>query len=345
MAGGLKPVRHETLDELPPSTRLRYFRRTLIAAGCLPEIDVRLHDLALRTESFIQTLPADHAVIVARYFSWETLRKLRRRPLDRPVSVGVVNTRTTEVRKIAAFLAWLDENDVELETLQQVALDRYLAHRDPHRALARFLRWAVHHRVMPRVRLPPTPRVERGPATNADALWDHVDVLLHDETTPLPSRIIGLFLLVFAQPISDSARLRRDAVQGYGEELTVRFGTTPVKMPPPIASLLQQHLAEAGNRRPYVGQPSAWLFPGTMPQQHVTEDAVRGHLAKHGFHARAAKRARLHQLTQVLPASIVADITGYAVQTAVRHAAKSGAAWGAYPELRESETSELDGHK
>ncbi|MEV8252380.1 hypothetical protein AB0O95_00280 [Rhodoglobus sp. NPDC076762] len=344
MARGENPISHDTINELPQSTRVRYFRRMLIAAGTLPEIDVRLNDLELRSRAFISTLHAEHAIIITRFFNWETLRKLRRRPLDRPITAGVANVHGTELRKIAAFLAWLDENDLDLFTLEQVAVDRYLSHHDPNLNIAKFLNWAARHRITRHIDVPRSQATASPPSIDEEALWEKIDVLLQDESTPMPSRIIGPFLLVFAQPIRDSVRLRREDVQLTGEHVKVQFGTTPVVLPPPIANLLTEHLDETRNRRPYVGVSTGWLFEGVMPQQHLSEASVRFNLNKHGLHARIIKRARLDHLVQVLPASIVADITGVSVNTAIRHSANTGAGWGAYPELREHER-ELDANE
>lgn len=341
MANGEKAVSHDTINELPQSTRVRYFRRMLIAAGTLPLLDVRLNDLELRSRAFIDTLPAEHAIIVTRFFNWETLRKLRRRPLDEPISVGMANVHSSELHKIAAFLAWLEENDLDLPLLEQVAVDRYLAHHDPNLTIGRFINWAARHRITRRIDVP-RPQSTTSPANmDEEVLWEKVNVLLQDESTPMSSRIIGLLLLVFAQPISDSVRLRREDIQLTGEHVKVQFGTTPVILPPAIADLLTEHLDVTRDRRPYVGGPPGWLFEGVMPGQHLSEASVRFNLNKHGLHARDIKRARLDHLVQVLPASIVADITGIAVNTAIRHSANTGAGWGAYPELRRHER-ELD---
>lgn len=342
MAQGEKPISHDTLNELPQSTRVRYFRRMLIAAGTLPNIDVRLNDLELRSRAFIDTLPAEHAVIATRFFNWETLRKLRQRPLDRPISVGVANVHGSELRKIAAFLTWLDENDLDLPTLEQVTVDRYLAQHDPNLSIGRFLNWAARHRISRHIDVP-RPQSAASPATiDEEAVWEKVEVLLQDGSTPIPSRIIGLFLLVFAQPIKDSVRLRHEDVQLTGENVKVQFGTTPIVLPPPIASLLTKYLDEIRDRRPYVGTSPGWLFEGVMPDQHLSEASVRINLNKHGLHARDIKRARLDHLVQVLPASIVADITGITVNTAIRHSANTGAGWGTYPELRTHENQVFD---
>lgn len=341
MARGEKPISHDTVNELPQSTRVRYFRRMLIAAGTLPAIDVRLNDLEIRSKAFIDTLPAEQAVVVTRFFNWETLRKLRRRPLDQPISVGMANVYGSELRKIAAFLAWLDENDLDLPTLEQVAVDRYLAHHDPNITIRRFLNWAARHRVTGHTDVPRSQSTVSPASMDEEALWKKVDVLLQDESTSMSSRIIGLFLLVFAQPIRDSVRLRREDVQLTGEHVKVQFGATPIILPPPIADLLTEHLDVTRDRRPYVGVSPGWLFEGVMPGQHLSEASVRFNLHKHELHARDIKRARLDHLVQVLPASIVADITGIAVNTAIRHSANTGAGWGAYPELRRHE-SELN---
>lgn len=83
MATGQAPISHQTLNELPQSTRVRYFRRMLMSAGTLPNIDVRLNDLEVYATRLIADLPVEHASIMTRYFRWEVLRTLRQRPMER----------------------------------------------------------------------------------------------------------------------------------------------------------------------------------------------------------------------------------------------------------------------
>ena len=71
-----------------------------------------------------------------------------------------------------------------------------------------------------------------------------------------------------------------------------------------------------------------------MPQHHTSEANVALHLSSRGIRVREVRRARIDQLVQQVPASVVADVVGINIATALKHAANTNATWGAYPELR-----------
>ncbi|GAA1491108.1 hypothetical protein GCM10009626_38540 [Brachybacterium sacelli] len=334
MATDQAPISHTTLDALPPSPRVRYLRRMLISAGTLPAIDVRLNDLENFAATFIADLPAEHAAIVGQYFNWEVFRKLRQRSSKRTLSTGAYDTRATDLRKIANFLYWITNHGLDLPSLSQATVDRYFAGHSSQAAVGTFLNWAVRRGLTGPVTVPRrTPTI---PSTTVpdDTLWSKVDLLIEDDSIPLSSRIIGLLALVFAQRLSDCVRLHLSDITAHDGTIRIAFGTTPLTLPEAIADLLSRHLEELSGHRPFVGDAPEWLFPGATPQHHTSEANVALHLARHRIQIRKAQQARIDQLVQQVPASIVADTLGISINTAIRHAARTNATWGAYPELR-----------
>ena len=252
---------------------------------------------------------------------------------------GVYSTRSTELRKIAGFLSWLDTNGLSLSSLDQASVDRFFAHHHSQAAVGTFLNWAIRQGLTNPVQIvgrkPAPPR----PPVPDDILWAKVDQLVDDESIPLGSRLIGLLVLVFAQRISDCVRLRRSDVTD-DETMRIALGRTPLTLPSPIAALLRHHLEELSTRRPYLDGGPDWLFPGATPHCHVSEASVALHLVPHKIHAREIQQARIDHLVQTVPASVVADMLGININTAVRHAARTNSRWGNYPELRASPTGE-----
>lgn len=335
MAAGELPIRHSTLDALPPSPRVRYLRRMLISAGTLPAIDVLLNDLENHAAAFIAGLPTEHGAITAQYFHWELLRKNRQRSANRAMTPSSYSTRSTELRKIAHFLAWLDANGLSLPSLDQTSVDRFFAHHHSQVAVGTFLNWAIRQGLTSPVKIPGRKLARPRPSVPDDVIWNKVDQLVDDESVPLGSRVIGILVLVFAQRISDCVRLCRSDVTD-GEKMRITLGRTPLTLPSPIAVLLRRHLEELSTRRPYVAGGPDWLFPGAAPHDHVSEASVALHLAPHKIHARKIQQARIDHLVQTVPASIVADTLGINIHTAVKHAARTNSRWGDYPELRAS---------
>lgn len=335
MAAGELPIRHFTLDALPPSPRVRYLRRMLISAGTLPAIDVLLNDLENHAASFIAGLPKEHGAVTAQYFHWELLRKIRQRSANRAMTPSSYSIRSTELRKIAHFLAWLDANGLSMPSLDQTSVDRFFAHHHSQVAVGTFLNWAIRQGLTSPVKIPGRKPARPRPPVSDDIIWDKVDQLVDDESVPLGSRVIGILVLVFAQRISDCVRLCRSDVTD-GEAMRIALGRTPLTLPSPIAVLLRRHLEELITRRPYVAGGPDWLFPGATPHHHVSEASVALHLAPHKIHARQIQQARIDHLVRTVPASIVADTLGINIHTAVKHAARTNSRWGDYPELRAS---------
>lgn len=248
--------------------------------------------------------------------------------------MGADNARRAELRKIAELLAWLDADGRPPSSLDQAAVDRFIAHHDPHRIVGTFIRWVARRRLTGRVTVPAV-RIARPHTPIPDELaWEKVDRLVEDESIALSTRIVGLFILVFAQPLVDCVRLRHADVVDDGETVRIAFGTTPVALPNAISGLLRSHLASRAERRVFPSTETEWLFEGIMPQHHVSWANVRWQLVELGIHTRDMKRARLDQLVQEMPASVVADVVGISIGTALHHAAQTNATWGAYPELR-----------
>lgn len=333
MAAGELPIRHSTLDALPLSPRVRYLRRMLISAGTLPAIDVLLNDLENHAAAFIAGLPKEHGAITGQYYHWELLRKIRQRSANRAMTPSSYSTRSTELRQIADFFAWLDTNELSLPSLDQASIDRFFAHHHSQGAVGTFLNWAIRRGLTSSAEIPGRKLARPRPPVPDDVIWNKVDQLVDDESVPLGSRVIGLLVLVFAQRISDCVRLCRSDVTD-GQTVRIALGRTPLTLPSPIAVLLRRHLEELGARRPYIGGGPEWLFPGASPHHHISEASVALHLVPHQIHAREIQQARMDYLVQQVPASIVADTLGININTAIRHAARMNSTWGSYPELR-----------
>lgn len=339
MAADEVPISHSTLDALPFSPRVRYMRRMLISAGTLPAIDVRLNDLENHVSVFIAGLPPEQAAIISQYCRWEMLRKVRQRSATQPVTAGVYNTRANELRKITAFLSWLDANGLSLASMDQASVDSFFAHHGPPGAVVTFLNWAIRQKLTGPVAIPGRRPARPRASVPDNIIWNKVDQLVEDESIPLGSRVIGLLVLVFAQRISDSVRLCRSDVSDDGS-IRIAFGRTPLTLPGPVAVLLRRHLEDLGARRPYVGGGPEWLFPGASPHHHISEASVALHLVPHRIRAREIQQARIDYLVQQVPASIVADTLGININTAIRHAARVNSTWGSYPELRAAPSGE-----
>lgn len=332
MAKGQLPVAHTTLDELPLSMKTRYFRRLLISANVLPEIDVFLNELELALARFLTTIPEEHARLIRRYHQWRTLPRLRQRA--EPTSTGVFANHMRNVRLIAAFLAWLQEQHLHLSTMDQAVVDRYFAAASSRDVLGQFLTWAAGSGLCTRVEVP---RVRGGPpqaAMSDEALAELAERVLADVALSPVGRLLALFAIVYAQPIRSSVELRLEAVEQDEGRVSIRFAATRVHLPATIAKLLQEHLEQLETRGSYHPIVNEWLFPGIVPGQHLAAGTGIGLLTRAGLSVRALRTSRLVLLSQTVPARVLADVIGISTQTAHARSIASGGTWQSYPELR-----------
>lgn len=335
MALGTAPIAHSTLNRYPRTPRIRYLRQVLISAGTLPAIDVELNDFETYVVELLATLPPSHATIVGRYYRWHVLRFVRKSAATRPLLAGVASVRRHEIRVIVGLLSWLDSGQLTLQSMKQRDLDYYLTHVSAvHNRLRTFISWATKHKLAHDVVIVSLRRPLPQSPLSDDERWRHVDRLLAAESVTLSSRIIGLFVLVFAQNLSRCVRLRNSEFTINTDSVSVQFASDPVKLPLPIAVLVRRHFAEPASLAIYRSAESDWTFHGATPTTHVTPSSVRRHLSSIGISNANSKSAAKRQLSIELPARVMADTLGVPVSTATRWSQLSGGTWSDYPHLR-----------
>lgn len=334
MARGQLPISHLSLDQLTQTHRVRYLRQVLVSAGTLPAQDMHLHAYEVYSSKFISAIPPHQASILTRYQRWYVLRVMRRASAKAPTSVNAVNRRRTELRAIAAFLTWLDDQDNCLETATQAHLDRYVAMTaSAATALSTFIKWAREQHLASEIALPRKPSMP-GTAAGHEELWDKVELLLRDESISRDVRIIGLFLLLFGQRVANTVRLKRSDVEVTGPKVSVMFGADAIELPPALASLVLAQLQSPTNRYIYHRTEINWLFNGLVPGQHVTPNHISMRLFEAGIKVRPFRQAAMLQLAAAVPVRVIADTLGLSVYTASQWARRSGHIWNDYPAIR-----------
>lgn len=118
------------------------------------------------------------------YAEWSVLRQARRRAArTRFAPASTARVRQT-IRRAAAFLTWLNDQDLRLADLTQVDVDRWL-HEHPGRLqLRNFLRWAHHRNLTIDHEVPDRPRDDPHPWWDKADHWAHLQRCLQDETLP-----------------------------------------------------------------------------------------------------------------------------------------------------------------
>jgi len=265
------------------------------------------------------------------------LRRLRQQEHAGVTTHGAINSARARIVATTRLLGWLQEHHTSLAALTQTELDRYCVERPGQAATVRtFLTWARRDGRTSKLTLATRPRAHPE-VTLADAdRWAHVELLLHEDTIRLTCRIAGLFMLLFAQPLSRICRMRADQIGACsGQRVTVTFDTVPIELPEPLDGLVRRHLGQRGHAS-YSSRADRWLFPGGIPGRHVTTENIRGHLVERGIHPGGARNAAMFQLAAQMPSAVLADLLGLHPQTANRWAALSAHDWGQYTAQRRS---------
>lgn len=165
--------------------------------------------------------------------------------------------------------------------------------------------------------------------------WDHVSTLLHDDTIRLYTRIGGLLMLLFAQPLAGICRMRTDQVDLTHPDghVLVTFRDTPLEMPEPLGALIRTHLGQRGQAS-YAARGNGWLFPGGIPGRHLATENIRSQLVARGIAPHSARHAALFALSGQIPHMILAQTLGISPTAATRWAALAARDWGAYIQQR-----------
>ncbi|MGF2950698.1 hypothetical protein [Microbacterium alcoholitolerans] len=335
MANGSLSVGHEVIDLLPQKASTRYFRRLLITAGVLPPIHVLQHELTTYVSSVAATLEQNSANTLRRFYRWELLPRLHRRYRDRgrDLSVGTFTVNRGQIRVIARFLMWLYERGLAVLELDQATLNHYTARNSGRETVYHFVRWAMSSGLAGGLitfeRTPTTPLA----VVTEDELWSAIDLLVEGDDIEREVRIVGLFTLLYAQPLERSVSLTRDRVSVSDQHVSVRFGSTPIELESGVGELVRLHLT-APPRRGYAVGDSEWVFEGMSPGAHLTAAYIRFRLRELGINARVSRETRMNLLAMRMPAAVMADVVGVVGATADRRKERAGGVWSQYPDLR-----------
>jgi hypothetical protein len=317
LAAARGPVTHAALDQLAPEHSVARLRDMLVAAKFLPERDEHLVRLERWLDSKLTSLddPAERKLLRG-FVTWFHLRRQRRRS---PITYNQASAVRTDVRSALALLSWLREQGLSLTTCTQGDIDTWLAEGNSSRLHARnFLAWAVRHSAAQDVVIPSRqPSYKRRVFPETDHRWKISRRLLHDDQLDDVDRVAGLLLLLFAQPLSQIARLTTSHVTHTDSGVQLNLGSAPLDVPYPLDKLL---LCLVRNRRGHAvlgrTDDNPWLFPGGAPGRHLTPQQLMRRFQRLGIPARIGRNSALMDLASELPAPVISQLLGLTIRTA-----------------------------
>ncbi|MER6764537.1 MULTISPECIES: hypothetical protein [Amycolatopsis] len=298
----------------------------------MPQLDKQICSLERWLPGHLDTVSdPTHAQLIHRFATWEVLPRLRNRAENTPLTPANRRCAGEQIKLATQFLTWLTEQQRTLETCRQADIDTWHAeHSDHERNRVRgFLTWAMTSKLARSLRLP-------GPSVNRKAsLPQHERIallgrLLTDQDLPLRSRVAGVIVLLYAQPLSRIVRLTVDDVTHDGDQVLLRLGEPPSPVPAPAAELLLAWISKRDNMNTATNPGSRWLFPGRRAGQPMHSESLAALVNELGIPITPGRTSAILQHILDMPAPVVADALGYHQNTATRIAAHAGATWSRY---------------
>jgi hypothetical protein len=344
LIAGTRPITHRALDELEDSYAIQFHPGALVRHGAVPARDEVCH----RFEQWITTtttavLANPDRSIVRRWAHWVVLHELRIRRGRTPTAAD--RGARTQVRAATHFATWLHQQHLSLAAARQEHLDRWLADGATTRnAIRRFIAWTTQARATPRLTAPPARSKQRGDLLPDEQRLAVITRLATDDSLELRTRVAGLLILLYGQPLARIIRIQLDDIQHHDEQTTLNLGRTGLLITEPIDGLLRTLAQHPEGSTLHDRAHPQWLFPGHTAGQPITEERLRRPLrAQLGSLAIwPGRAAAVRTLLRETPAPIVADLLGFSQHRTHQWSQLTGTNYANYVGLRQAAQHDND---
>lgn len=335
MAHGEIEITHAAFESMPSNKTNNYLQDLLVAVGVLPPFHAELERVTPWLNDILAAMPKEQGDVLERFARWHVLRRLRHQEQAGAATHGAINGARASIVATARFLNWLAAHNTSITAVTQTELDQYaVQHPGQAQTVVAFLAWTTRTGLTSGIKLPTHQPPQPAVTLAEEDRWAQVELLLHDDTIRLYTRIGGLFTLLYAQPLARITRMRAEQITVCEDgHVTVTFDTFAIELPEPLDKLVLAQLARRGQAS-YASHPDHWLFPGGIPGRHLVTENIRGQLVQRGIQPSTARKAAMFQLAAEMPTPILADILGLAPKTAVRWGALAARDWSQYTAMR-----------
>ena len=330
LGDGTIPVSHEGLDAVPGKPT-EHLRALLQHHGLLPQLDPYLPGFERWIDAKLDGLPNEVRQPVQHFATWHHLRRIRAKSAAGAPTRGPVHSAKQEITETVKFLLWLHETyQRSAATCTQQDVDEWLATGPTTRgAIRTFFVLAKKSRLNATVNIQHR-SAKTSPSLSQDQRLAWIHELLTGTSESLPYRVVGMLLLVYAQPLVKIVTLPTSVIDDGDTGMSIALGQHPTDVPKPFASLLREHLASRPNLRTGAGPDSPWLFPSTLAGRHLHPNTVMDRLRDLGVNLLGARNRAIGELVLECPPSLVAEALGYSTQVAFLHADKAAEPWARY---------------
>lgn len=345
IASGELALTHEALDSLRQTASIVHLRDLLVSLGLLPPRNPLIEKIQGAIGRKAAELSEENSKVLRSFATWSVMRKARRKADLGRLTINGAKNAVTEIYEAGRFLSWLENQGRPLSDTTQADVDAWLSSGVKARYKIRgLLSWATRRKLCAELDVPvlgthatPTGQVDH------EVRWALARRLLHDDTIDPGDRVAGGLVVIYAQRLSNVARLTRSDVVECDDESFLRIGKEHVLMPEPLGTLLRdlpwrRQIGIAGKLH-----ATEWLFPGRQAGRHQHPDYLRVRLAALGIDCRAQRRAALMQLASAVPVSVLADMLNLAPSTAAKWADWAGGKWIGYAADRAAAARPLQG--
>ncbi len=314
LLAGTRSLTHQALDELPDNHSVSFLRAALVRHSALPYRDELTHRFEQWIETILSTLP-DHPdrSTLRRWAIWVVLHDLRARREASTKPVSDKYSRTL-VRVARDFVTWIHAQKLTLASTHQEHVDRWVMQgTSTQRAVGLFLKWTSKGGLTPALSVYRNADGRRGDELAEPERLKLLGRLIEDETLELRSRVVGLLILLYGQPLARIARMRTEQIHHHQGQTSLLLGRDQLALPEPIDGLFLQLAREPQGSTLHGRQAGDWLFPGQIAGAPITGERLRRRLKKQlgELPVRRGRNGAVMNLLRDVPAPVLADLLGF----------------------------------
>lgn len=325
-------VSHEALDVAMEGRHapnaVAFVRAALVHERVLPERD----ELSAAFARWVQPATATLAegpdrALVRAYATWQVAHQLAV-----SVQAGKAGRASSKyarslVSQAIALTCWLHAQELELGDLRQDLIDEWIAAGGTLRRQVRlFLAWLQRAGTIGALHVAWHEHSNRRAPLSERERFAILRTLLHGEDVDARDRFAGSLLLLYAQPLTRTARLTTAEVWQAERAVGIRLARGVVLLPEPLARTALGLHKDAG--------AGPWLLPGRKAGTHISSDQLLQRLKRYAITSRAGRQGALLALAARLPAPILAERIGVHQARAAQWVRAAGATYADYAALR-----------
>lgn len=326
MANGIVPISLHTVAKHPQTVASGYLAALHMESGVVPtENFERIRLEVWQTEFYARLEDRRIQSIIQRYATWMINPSF---PENGHLSTSDDARRLTRSKShlsaVADLLGTIADQGSTLKNYPQRLFDAHVTDRGRvGRELTPFIRWARTQQLTA-LKSWYTQHRLTGTAASEEQRWKWVNQLIQTTEMGTAQRLAGLLVLLYGIDLTKVVAIQRRAVDL--EQGTIELGRDPISLPDNLLPLVRE-LSEGP-------LPNTWLFNGHKRGRHLNPNSIYAPLSKTGINLSAGKNAARLSLSQDMPASILADLTGMSIAAATRWSELSARDWVEYPRLR-----------